>query len=227
MGARSAQLIVGNGSTIYLGSGTLCLGCADLVVAGTLNAGSGVLSSAAGANIQSGGMLDWQSGALYVAGDWTNSGTFSAGTSTVNFVDGCGRTGATISGDSSFFDLDMTTSTGKLVAFAAGSTTTFTDYLTLAGAPGNRLQIRSTVEGSEAYLDLKGGQSVSLVDVKDRHAPGNPIEYGPDSSSLGNTDGWVFVDIPVPTLGPAALELLAALLMTASAFVIQRRVFAG
>jgi hypothetical protein len=226
-GASAAQLNVGAGSSLDLGTGNLDLGCADLVVEGTLDAGTGVIDWAEDVSI--GGTLNGGSAILYVTGDWNNSSTFNAELSSVRFVDGCDLSSlsATVSGDSSFFDLDMTTSTGKLIAFAAGSTTTVTDYLTLAGAPGNRLQIRSTVDGSEAYLDLQGGQSVTLVEVKDIHAIGNEIEYGPDSSSLGNTDGWVFVGIPVPTLGPVAFALLAALLMTASAFAIRRRVFAG
>ena len=104
-------------------------------------------------------------------------------------ADGCGRSSATIAGDTAFFDLELTTSTGKSVFFGAGSTTTVVNDLTLAGASGNRLQILSTVNGSEAFLDLSGGQSVSHVEVQDNHAIGNPIGLGPDSESLGNSDG--------------------------------------
>ena len=225
--ASAAEVSVGAGSSFSLGSGLLDLGCADLAVGGTLSGGTGTLDQARDVSIQGGGTLNGDAATLYVTGDWSNSGTFSAGTSTVNFVDGCGRSSATISGDSSFFELDVTTSSGKLVAFEKGSTTTVTDYLTLAGAPGQLLQIRSTLDGDEAYLDLQGGQSVAFVEVKDNHATGDPIEYGPDSSSLGNTDGWVLLGIPVPVLGASGLVLLAALMMGASALALQRRGAAG
>ena len=225
--ASAAEVSVGAGSSFSLGSSLLDLGCADLVVVGgTLHGSTGTLDQARDVSILN-GTLNGDSATLNVTGDWTNSGIFNAGTSAVNFVDGCGRSSATVSGNSSFFDLDVTTSSGKLVAFTAGSTTTVTDSLALGGASGQRLQIRSTLDGSEAYLDLQGSQSVAFVEVKDNHAVGNEIYYGSDSSSLGNTDGWVLLGIPVPALGASGLVLLAGLLMAASAVALQRRGAAG
>jgi hypothetical protein len=61
-----------------------------------------------------------------VAGDWDNAGTFNAGTSTVQLVDGCGLASATISGDTTFANLDMTTTSGFLYSFTSGSTQTVT-----------------------------------------------------------------------------------------------------
>lgn len=220
--APAAQLQVGAGSALFLGSGRLDLGCADLVVGGTLTGGTGTLDRARHVTIN--GALYANSATLNVAGDWSNAGLFQAGTSTVNFVDGCLRAGTTISGSSSFFVLDVTTSNKtKGLTFAAGSTTTVTGHLTLAGTPGQLLHIRSTVDGSEAYLDVQGGQAVSYVDVKDNHAIGDPIYYGSDSASLGNTDGWVLVAAAaVPALAPWTLVPLAALLLAVAA-VARRR----
>lgn len=215
----AAHLTVGAGSTVDLGDGSLDLGCANLAVEGTLAAGTGVIDWAEDVSI--GGTLNGESATLYVTGDWNNSGTFNAGSSSVRFVDGCGLSSATISGDSTFFDLEMTTSTGKLVAFEAGSTTTVTDLLTLAGAEANLLTIRSTVDGSEAYLDLQGSQTNDFVDVKDNHAIGNPIPPGPNSVKGPNTPGWA--NIVLPTLSAGALALLTLSILWAGRWGLRAR----
>jgi hypothetical protein len=219
---------VGAGSSLDLGTGSLDLGCADLVVEGTLEAGTGVIDWAQDVSI--GGTLNGESAILYVTGDWNNSSTFDAGRSSVRFVDGCGlsSSSATVSGNSSFFDLDMTTSTGKLIAFAAGSTTTVTNYLTLAGAPGNRLQIRSTVDGSEAYLDVQGSGGGDFVDVDDNDATaGNPILLGPNSVTGSNTPGWDYAPL-VPALNLAGLVVLVLAVLWGGrrALAIRRSSFA-
>jgi hypothetical protein len=225
--ARPAGLSVEGGATVSPGTGTLDLGCTDLAVSGTFAGGSGLVAEARDVAIKPGGTLDGGSATFRVAGDWTNSGLFASGTSGVEFVDGCGRTSATISGPNGFFDFTMSTSEGKLYAFQASSIQKVDGALTLEGAPGKRLQIRSTLDGTVAALETHGSQSVSFVDVKDNQAVGNQIYYGPDSSSLGNTPGWVFLGIPVPALGPWALVLLTASLTTASALVLRRRASAG
>ena len=46
-----------------------------------------------------------------------------------------------------------------------------------------------------------------LVAVKDDHAIDSQIPCGPDSSSSGSTDGWVFLGIPVPALSVLALGM--------------------
>lgn len=212
--ASAAQLTVGAGSTLDLGSGSLDLGCAGLVVAGTLAAGTNVIDWAQDVSVQPGGTLNGESATLYVTGDWSNSGTFSAGTSSVNFIDGCDRTSATISGGSTFATLSMTTAIGKLYSFQAGSTQTITGSLTLAGASGNLLTIRSTVNGNEAFLDLQGSQAVDFVDVKDNHAIGHLILMGLDSVNSGNAPGW-WVAAGIPALSAAALALLMLAIMWA------------
>ena len=85
-GASAAQLTVGAGSALDLGTGSLDLGCAGLVVAGTVAAGTNVIDWAQDVSIQPGGTLNGESATLYVTGDWSNSGTFIAGTSSVNFI---------------------------------------------------------------------------------------------------------------------------------------------
>lgn len=203
-----AQLVVGSGSSLSLGSNSLDLGCAALLVEGTVDLGSGLVARVLDLGIAPAGALHGQSGALRVTRDWANSGTFDAGIGTVELVDGCGAGLADILGDTTFAGLSMTTSTGKEHRFAAGSTQTVTTALTLAGVSRNLLRIRSSVDGSEALLDLQGSQSIAFVDVKDNHAVGVPLQLGPESFTSGNALGWRLVSL-VPALSPISVGLLA------------------
>ena len=168
-------------------------------------------------------MLNGDSGTLEVTGDWDNSGTFNAGTSTVQMVDGCGLSSAVIAGDTTFASLDMTTTTGKLYSFTAGSTQTVTSALTLLGASGNLLTIRSTLGGSAALLDVQGSQSADFVDVQDNDATaGKPILVG-DNSVLGsNTPGWGIAAL-VPALGVLGLTGLVLGLLAAGRRALRTR----
>jgi hypothetical protein len=117
------------------------------------------------------GALEGGSGSLELAGDWTLTGTFNPGTGQTRFVDGCEIGSSTISGSNTFNDLSLTTTTGKQVFFGQEQTTTVNGALALAGASRNLLQIRSTVDGSEAFLNVQGSASGDFVDA-DNHATG-------------------------------------------------------
>ena len=113
------------------------------------------------------GVLNGNSGTLEVAGDWDNTGTFNAGTSTVQMVDGCGLSSAVIAGETTFANLDMTTMTGFLYSFVAGLTQTVTNSLTLLGEEGSLLTLRSTLAEMDAFVDVQGSSSSDFVDVED------------------------------------------------------------
>ena len=81
--ALAEGLTVGAASTFSLGSATLALGCGDLDVSGTFNANTGSVEGARDVNIAGGGALNGGSGTLDVARNWSNSGSFSAGTSAI------------------------------------------------------------------------------------------------------------------------------------------------
>jgi hypothetical protein len=88
-----------------------------------------------------------------------------------------------------------------------------TGLLSLHGASGNLLQIRSTVNGSAAFLNVTGGSSVNFVDVDDIDAqPGNDIAVGWNSVKGPNTPGWL-IGVVAPLLGPVGLGALALLLL--------------
>jgi len=199
---------VGAGAGLDLGDGTLDLGCSDLVVAGTLDAASGLIDRALRVSIEPGGSLEGSLGTLQLAGDWSNAGSFDAGSGTLAFVDGCGQASATLSGQSQFATLRANTTSGKLLIFEAGSTQTVLDLLQLAGEAGNLLEIRSSVDGEEAFLDLQGDQSTAFLDGKDNHAVGSRIAFGLGSTDSGNTDGWAFGSVPaLPLAGLLGLAL--------------------
>ena len=212
-GASAAEFRVDSGASVDLDTGSLDLDCADLSIAGTLAAGTSGVARARHVSIDPSGLLSGESATLTVAGDWANAGTFDAGTSTVQLVDDCSLASATISGDTTFASLEMTTTSGFLYQFTSGSTQTVTGSLTLLGAAGNLLTIRSTVGGSEAFLDLQGTSSGDFVDVDDNDATaGNPVALGPNSVTGSNTPGWMTAAL-VPALGALGLALLAAALL--------------
>ena len=207
--ASAAELAVGSGAALDLGTGSLDLGCADLNVAGTLSAGSVGFGAARDVAIAPAGVVNGDSGTLALSGDWSNAGSFNAGTSSVQISDGCGLLSGAVSGSTSFASLSITSSSSRQVNFAAGSTTTVTGGLTLAGQSGALLAIRSTLGGSAAFLQALGAQLVQFVDVEDNDATGgNPITLGPESVTGTNTPGWQFAP-PVPVLGVFGLLALA------------------
>ncbi len=211
--AWAAVVTVGSGSSLDLGTGTLDLGCADLTVTGTLSAGTAGFAQARDVTIDPAGVLNGNSATLEVAGDWDNAGTFNAGTSTVQLVDGCGLLSAVVAGDTTFANLDMTTSSGFLYSFVFGSTQTVTGSLTLLGAAANLLTIRSTLNGSEAFLNVQGSSTADFVDVEDNDATaGNPVTLGPNSVKGSNTPGWLTGAL-VPAVGALGLALAAVLLL--------------
>ena len=179
--AGASGLSIGAGATVQLGNALLALGCNDL-------------------HIEPAGVLEAQASTIALAGNWDNRGTFDPGTGTVRFEDGCSMPGMSdIGGSNTFFDLVVTTSTGKTVRFQAGATQTILNSLTLMGAPGNLLMIRSTVPGQQAFLDLAqmGSQQIEYVDVADNAATGRLLAPGSaaayHSVDSGNTTGWFVV----------------------------------
>lgn len=187
---------IGPTGSINLGGGTLNLGCGDLQVDGILSLGNSISSDIR--HVAFTGQLIGQSGVLNVTGDWLNSGLFESGTSTLALVDGCATTSSQMSGDSSFHDWSVTTSSGKQLIFTAGDEQNIANAVVFAGAAGNLLQIRSSEPDSPGFMELAeaGSQFVDHVDVKDNHAlmpgqfmaPGFPEDY--NSVDSGGNSRW-------------------------------------
>lgn len=215
MAASAAQVTVGSGSSWSLGDSTVNWGCDDIVVDGTLNVQAAVTSNADSVAINGGGTVAGGSGTLGLTGDFLNTGTFSKGTGTVAIRDGCGNTSSTIAGNQDFRALSVITTTGKTLLFTAGATTSVSPgTLTLQGAAGNLLRIRSTAPGSAAFLALNGSQNISYVDVADNRGLAAVLAPGPASASnsvnSGNVLNWFDVLPIIPTLSTLGLLILAA-----------------
>jgi hypothetical protein len=209
--AGASGLSIGAGSTMRLGDAVLALGCNNL-------------------QIEPAGTLQAQASTISLAGNWDNRGTFDAGTGTVRFEDGCVPNLSTIGGNNTFFDLRIVTSSGKTVSFEAGATQTVLDGLTLMGAPGDLLVIRSSIPGQRAFLDLVPGASqlIDYVDVADNAATGQLLASGPAPKShsidSGNTAGWFFVApaAAAPVVSGVGLAGAALLLLAVARTALRR-----
>lgn len=222
-----ADLVIPANAIVNLGGGTTDLACTDLVIAGTLQLGSGQVVNARNVTIQAGGVLNGGSGIIELGGSWSNAGQFAAGTSSVRFEDLCGLSSASISGSSTFYDLRFVSGTGRTVIFAVGSTQTISSALQIAGTSGNPLQLRSSTPGQVANINLQTGgtQQIQHVGVTDVWATGQPLAPNQtNEGGAGNAQGWFGsgptpprAPTPVPTLNDLAVALLAALLGVAGA----------
>lgn len=172
-------IIGGNGATslpriTWNGAGTTTLN-GDIVLLGS-------------ATLATGHTLDTSvSGYQITISSWfADNGTFTPqlGTVVVNST-------ATLTGATTFYNLTATTP-GITITFQKGATTYIEAALTLAGAAGNRIALRSTTAGSQAELDVEGSASLSQVDVKDNDARSGLTLSPTNSLDSGNNRNWDF-----------------------------------
>ncbi|MBU1367835.1 MAG: hypothetical protein KJ711_08480 [Candidatus Omnitrophica bacterium] len=136
---------------------------------------------------------------ITVGGNFTNSSGAAvlSGTGTVIF-DTADKI-STISGSTTFYNLTCATA-GKTLKFEATKTQTITNNLTLTGAEGSLINLRSTLDtGTDLEkqwkIDPQVGRSVSYVDVKDSNNV-NALIIGPTNSfSSGNNTNWDFTNL--------------------------------
>lgn len=216
-----AQVVVPTGAAFSLGGGSIDLGNTSLQVGGSFAVGSGSVQNADSVAILSGGNLDGGSGALTLFGDWSNAGTFSAGTGTVNFVDG-GIAQSNVSGNSTFDNVSFVSATGKNYVFVVGTTQSISGLLTILGSSAQGIQFRSSTAGQVANIDLLAGgsQNIQYVGVSDVHATGQHLAANQtNDGGTGNATGWFGSaaagnTVPTPALSWIGLFLLALLLAT-------------
>ncbi len=162
-------------------------------VNGTYTLGS-ALGLSNNLTISSGATLDVSGGnyGITVGGDWLNKGTFVRQGGTVTFN---GSSTQTLSGSTIFQNLAATASAARTLNLAAGTRQTVSGSLTLTGTTGNRLSLRSTSTGNQAYLLLDGDagtQSISELDVKDSNASGGQSLICVSCGNSGNNTNWIF-----------------------------------
>ena len=196
--AQAAQLQVGAGSRVDFGDATVRLGCADLHVNGSAAASASTLNGIATLNIGAAGGLQAGTAQVALSGDFVRSGSFDAGGSTVSIMDSCAHSISRVSGGTVFNHLSVTSGTGKTLELAAGQSTTVLGQLTLQGAQGRLLRLRSSAAGTAAQLSATAQQSVQFVDVADNRATGEVLAFGkPDqfqSQASGNLFRWFQFD---------------------------------
>ena len=219
-----AQVVVPTGAAFSLGGGSIDLGNTSLQVGGSFAVGSGSVQNADSVSILTGGSLDGGSGSVTLFGDWSNTGTFSAGTGTVNFVDG-GIAQSNVSGNSTFDNVGFVSATGKNYVFAVGTTQSVSGLLTILGTSTQGIQFRSSTAGQVANIDLLAGgsQNIDFVGVSDVHATGQPLApTKTNDGGTGNATGWFGSaaagnTVSTPTLSWTGLLLLALLLSMVAA----------
>lgn len=222
-GPALAQVVVPSGATFALSGGSIDLGSTSLQVGGSFAVDSGSVQNVDSVSILAGGTLDGGSGMLTLFGDWSNAGTFNAGTSTVNFIDGVAQ--SNIGGNSTFDNASFISANGKNYVFAVGTTQSVSGLLTILGTSTQGIQFRSSTAGQVANIDLLAGgsQNIDFVGVSDVHATGQPLApTQTNDGGTGNATGWFGAAVgantaPTPMLSDIALLLLALLLATIAA----------
>jgi hypothetical protein len=228
LAAQAQQLVVGQGSTLDLGTSTLDLGCADLVVSGTLALGSGTLSSAR--NVDATGSMLGGNGTLAFSGDLNVAAALVPGSSTVRSVDGCASTRTRVLGAHQFHRFVAQTDSGREIVFPAGLIQNVGNRIELLGGTA-RLVVRSSVTDTLAFIQVVSGSwLVNRIDVRDVGATINSIYIAPappgnyDSIDLGNSPRFLGGDavLPIPSQSPMTLLLLAMMLAAAAMFRLRR-----
>lgn len=223
----SAQSVsIDSGASWQMDDAVVDLDCAALDVAGALAAGNAVLDGIGQFSFS--GVVSADTAMVEVGGDWSNLGSFFAGTSTVRLVDRCDAATASIGGSSDFSTLQIESARGKTYRFPAGLNQSVTQALRLAGAPGVLMPIGSTQPGTQAgiALGLAGSQDVGWIEVSDMAAPEGFSWIAPDqpevfnSVDAGNNSRWFVPALPAGIPVPVPVNSLWALLVLALGIVL-------
>ena len=181
----------------------------NIPASATFNLDAATLNLPGTITIANAGTLVVTTGMITISndGNWSKSGAFTAGSSTVYFT----GTNHAIKYYNAFYNLTCTVATVGLLTFGAAQTQTITNTLTLRCTPGNYLYLQSSVTGTQWKIDPQGTRDIDYVTVQDsnninatRIIPanwrdsGNNTNWGP--APTPTPDGGVGdVDFPTPT----------------------------
>src|SRR6185503_12717080 len=118
-----------------------------------------------------------------VAGNWTNSGTFTHNNGSVTF-DGAA---STITGATTFYDFIDETA-GADLTFQHSTTFTIGGSLVLTGSVGNEITLNSSNGSNRFAFSVSGTQRVSGVDVSNSEVSGTRDIFATGSINRANTD---------------------------------------
>lgn len=114
--------------------------------------------------INSSGTVAPGSAVILIGGDFSNTGTFTSGSSTVSLS--LSTATSTINGTTTFWDFQVS-GVDKPALFGANQTFTINNQLSLSGSPGQHLKIDSTASGTQWFINHQGTETVSDVSLKD------------------------------------------------------------
>ncbi len=147
------------------------------------------------------GTLDTKSGSNYaitLAGNWSNSGTFTARSGTVT-LDG---TDQSITGTTTFYNLTKQEATNnssdQTLTFTHTTTYTISNTFNLDGLDSNdELKLVSSSAGTKFTLDLTSAATANYLDVKDSQTSTSSATCTSCTNAGGNDDGesaphWIF-----------------------------------
>lgn len=200
-GQAGAAITVPPGGSLALPSGgALNLGCTDLNVQGNVAVGPGQINQAATVGIAATGVLDGGSGIINAGGNWNNSGVFIPGSGTVVFGDGCSAAPVQVTGNTTFNNLTLSSTGGRIFVIPAGYNITVNGALTLQGTPGLPIQLVSS-SGQTAYIAL--GPNANVVSSNANVHPNVQIGAAPAQA--------------IPALGEYGFIILTLLLAAVAA----------
>ena len=197
-GTLSGMGTLSTSGTLTLTSGTFSgfsgLSASALTIAGaTLNAGAYTTFTVSGTFTQTSGTFTAPTGTMSVGGGFAHTaGTFTANGGTVS-LNGAGQS---ISGTTTFFKLTKVVATADTLTFAAGSVQTITagtGSLTLQGAAGQLLSLRSSVPGTQWSVNATSPRTLGYLNVQDANNTNATImAAGSTSLNSGNNTSWTF-----------------------------------
>lgn len=214
LAGNSTVITSGNGSAIFnsndftgsnafyklisSGTGTKTLG-ANIEIADEFSISNGTFSTsgshysinAKDIDIGALGILVANNSALTISRNWTNSGTFTAGGSTVTLNSG---NTAIISGTTNFNNLTITHTSAKEVNFPTSTITEVSGAFNVTGNTGQLIKLWSITNDVKWKFKPTGTAIVSYADVKDGGCESGSIDINtPNSLNSGNNDFcWKF-----------------------------------
>jgi autotransporter-associated beta strand protein len=202
IGGTTRPVNLTTGGTINLGA---ALNLAEMLThnSGTWTSGANAIDVNGNFNLV-GGTFNAPSTTLNVAGNWSTPGTGFVHNSGAVILDGSDQS---ITGNMTFYGLTKIVVSAATLTFGAGSIQTVTNALTLQGAAGQLLSLRSSASGTQWKIDPQGTRTVSYVDVKDSNNINAAVLIPTNSVDSGNNTNW-FTAPPAPQPTPAPTPVL-------------------